>query len=137
MCVLLLLMLFEQSYPGRYARDMEAMGDGVAAAMEKKVAGFGDLPPPTVAEEEASRRAWEEAYDEPYERAGTVFDPAAAPARAALGWYAAEADANSRYKAMQPRFLMEVSCSLSLFFRLKTFLTYIFLKSFRFLIYPV
>ncbi|OAY81355.1 Glycine-rich domain-containing protein 2 [Ananas comosus] len=90
------------SYPGRYARDMEAMGDGVAAAMEKKVAGFGDLPPPTVAEEEASRRAWEEAYDEPYERAGTVFDPAAAPARAALGWYAAEADANSRYKAMQP-----------------------------------
>lgn len=54
---------------------------------------------------------WEEAYDEPYDTAGSDVDAAAvSAAREAFYWEAAasEEDANRLYKGLQPRFLMEV-----------------------------
>lgn len=99
---ILLMWLTHQSFPGRYARDMEGMGE-----LERRVMAFGEA---AAAEEEAeaTRRAWEEAFHEPYERAGAGIDLAASPSRVFLNWEAAEADVNRRYKGLHPRSVMEV-----------------------------
>lgn len=91
--------VMEQSFPGSYVRDTEGKGD-----LGRRVMAFGEA----AAEAEATRRVWEEVFDEPYERAGAGIDPAASPSRVFLNWEAAEADVNRTYKGLHPRFLMEV-----------------------------
>ncbi|KAG1326272.1 glycine-rich domain-containing protein 1 [Cocos nucifera] len=98
---ILLMWLTHQSFPGSYARDTEGMGD-----LGRRVMAFREAA--AEEEAEATRRVWEEAFDEPYERAGAAIDPAASPSRVFLNWEAAEADVNRTYKGLHPRFLMEV-----------------------------
>ncbi|XP_019704133.1 uncharacterized protein [Elaeis guineensis] len=98
---ILLMWLTHQSFPGSYARDTEGMGD-----LGRRVMAFGEAA--AAEEAEATRRVWEEAFDEPYERAGAGIDPAASPSRVFLNWEAAEADVNRTYKGLHPRFLVEV-----------------------------
>ncbi|KAF0920798.1 hypothetical protein E2562_037215 [Oryza meyeriana var. granulata] len=104
---ILLMWLAHQSFPVSYASDMTAMAikDNVA----KVVVGYGEV----VSEEmvERTRVLWEEAYDEPYDTAGSEIDKAeVGAARESLYWEAAasEENANRLYKGLQPRFIMEV-----------------------------
>lgn len=60
-----------------------------------------------------TRRIWEEAFDEPYERPGALFNPMSSPSRVFINWEASEADVNRVYKGLHPRFLLEVSCNFS------------------------
>jgi hypothetical protein len=62
-------------------------------------------------EVERTKALWEDAYDEPYDMAGSEIDAGAvSTAREAFYWApaASEEDANRLYKSLQPRFLMEV-----------------------------
>ncbi|XP_009405435.1 glycine-rich domain-containing protein 2 [Musa acuminata AAA Group] len=96
-----LIWLTHQSYPRSYAKDIEDRGDPARVTV-----CFGDRA--TAEEAKETVRAWEEALDEPYERAGAVLDPAASPSRVYFNWETAEADVNRSYKGLQPRFLLEV-----------------------------
>ncbi|KAG8052270.1 hypothetical protein GUJ93_ZPchr0001g31800 [Zizania palustris] len=110
---ILLMWLAHQCFPVSYATDMAAMaiGDNVA----KVVVGYGEV----VNEEmvEMTKVLWEEAYDEPYDTAGSEIDMAeVGAAREAFYWEAAaasEQDANRQYKGLQPRFIMEVYLMLT------------------------
>lgn len=58
-----------------------------------------------------TKELWEDAYDEPYDMAGSEVDVGAvSTAREAFYWVpaASEEDANRLYKSLQPRFLIEV-----------------------------
>ena len=90
-----------------YATDMLAMGirDNVA----KVGVGYGEVVSDEVVGR--TRGLWEDAYDEPYDMAGSEVDAGAvSAAREAFYWVpaASEADANRLYKSLQPRFIMEV-----------------------------
>ncbi|WOL12203.1 glycine-rich domain-containing protein 2 [Canna indica] len=98
---ILLMWLTHRSYPRSYAKDMEELGDPA-----RVIVGFGDRA--AMEEVEETRKIWEEAFDEPCERAGVVLDPTASPSRIYFNWEAPQADVNRSYRGMQPRFLMEV-----------------------------
>lgn len=64
-------------------------------------------------------RIWEQAFDEPYERAGACLVPAGSPSRESFYWdcntppvSATAAESNRKYRALQPRSLMEVSLTV-------------------------
>uniref|UniRef100_A0A0D3ENG9 GRPD C-terminal domain-containing protein n=1 Tax=Oryza barthii TaxID=65489 RepID=A0A0D3ENG9_9ORYZ len=102
---ILLMWLAHQSFPVSYDADMAAMAikDNVA----KIVVGYGEV----VSEDmvDRTRVLWEEAYDEPYDTAGSEIDKAEVDAaREAWETAASEEDANRLYKGLQPRFIMEV-----------------------------
>uniref|UniRef100_J3KZN0 GRPD C-terminal domain-containing protein n=2 Tax=Oryza brachyantha TaxID=4533 RepID=J3KZN0_ORYBR len=104
---ILLMWLAHQSFPVSYATDMAAMAikDNVA----KVVMGYGEVVNEDMIER--TRVWWEDAYDEPYNTAGSEIDKTDADAaREAFYWEAAasEEDANRLYKGLQPRFIMEV-----------------------------
>ncbi|OEL22269.1 hypothetical protein BAE44_0016713 [Dichanthelium oligosanthes] len=104
---ILLMWLAHQSFPVSYAKDMVAMSirDNVA----KVGVPYGEVV--SDEEVESTRALWEDAYDEPYDMAGSEVDAAAvSAAREAFYWApaASEEDANRLYKSLQPRFLMEV-----------------------------
>ncbi|XP_066306292.1 uncharacterized protein [Miscanthus floridulus] len=104
---ILLIWLAHQSFPVCYATDMLAMGirDNVA----KVGVGYGEVVSDEVVGR--TRGLWEDAYDEPYDMAGSEVDAGAvSAAREAFYWVpaASEADANRLYKSLQPRFIMEV-----------------------------
>lgn len=104
---ILLMWLAHQSFPASYAMDMVTMSMNENVA--KMLVNFGE-----VASEEAvesTRALWEDAYDEPYDMAGSEVDAGAvSAAREAFYWApaASEEDVNRLYKSLQPRFLMEV-----------------------------
>lgn len=96
-----------QSFPSSYATDMVAMA--IRDSVAKVGVSYGEV----VSDEaiERTRALWEEAYDEPYDMAGSEVDVAAVrAAREAFYWVPAASnyDANRFYKSLQPRFLMEV-----------------------------
>uniref|UniRef100_A0A1D1Z4F1 GRPD C-terminal domain-containing protein n=1 Tax=Anthurium amnicola TaxID=1678845 RepID=A0A1D1Z4F1_9ARAE len=107
---ILLMWLTHQSFPGVYARDV----GGIVGAEElgRRVVGYGERVGEGEAEE--TRRIWEQGFDEPYERAGASFDPASSPSRVSFYWdwgdpaAAVAAESNRKYKALQPRSLVEV-----------------------------
>lgn len=101
------IMYPSQSFPVSYDADMAAMAikDNVA----KIVVGYGEVVSEDMADR--TRVLWEEAYDEPYDTAGSEIDKAEVDAaREAFYWEtaASEEDANRLYKGLQPRFIMEV-----------------------------
>lgn len=104
---ILLMWLAHQSFPVCYATDMVAMG--ISDNVAKVGVCYGE-----VVSNEAVRRTkelWEDAYDEPYDMAGSEVDVGAvSTAREAFYWVpaASEEDANRLYKSLQPRFLIEV-----------------------------
>ncbi|WVZ71204.1 hypothetical protein U9M48_019819 [Paspalum notatum var. saurae] len=104
---ILLMWLAHQSFPASYAMDMVKMSimDNVA----KVVVDYGEVASDEAVER--TRALWEDAYDEPYDMAGSEVDAGAvSTAKEAFYWApaASEVDANRLYKNLQPRFLMEV-----------------------------
>ncbi|KAG0479803.1 hypothetical protein HPP92_010661 [Vanilla planifolia] len=103
---ILLMFLTHQSFPGIYFRDLDGIGN-----LGKRMVGFGDQ---ALSKEEAerTRRVWEAAFDEPYERAGVAMDPPASFARVCFNWETSDSDVNRTYKGLQPRFFIEVAVFL-------------------------
>ncbi|CAA6654324.1 unnamed protein product [Spirodela intermedia] len=112
------------SFPVIYARDVEGVLGTLA--LESRVVGFGELAGDGEVEE--TIRIWEQAFDEPYERAGACFDPAGSPSRESFYWdyntppvAATAAESNRKYRALQPRWgEAEVKDIGKMFFRLRT-----------------
>ncbi|KAG0482307.1 hypothetical protein HPP92_010391 [Vanilla planifolia] len=82
-------------------RDLDGIGN-----LGKRVVGFGDQAS-SKEEAERTRRVWEAAFDEPYERAGVAMDPPASFARVCFNWETSDSDVNRNYKGLQPRFFIE------------------------------
>ncbi|ONK61697.1 uncharacterized protein A4U43_C08F32630 [Asparagus officinalis] len=97
----LLMWSTHKSFPLSYAKDLDEYGN-----LDEKIVGFADQ----VSEEELeeTRRIWEDAFDEPYERSGALFNPMSSPSRVFFNWDASDANVNRVYKGLQPRFLLEV-----------------------------
>lgn len=61
---------------------------------------------------EKTKRLWEETFDQPYEKAGaSVAQPVTN--EPPFYWDITNADVNTKYKSMAPRFLIEVGLSFS------------------------
>lgn len=107
-----------------YAKDSNEAGD-----LDKKIIGIGDQASETQMDE--TRRLWEEAFDQPYERPGALFNPVNSPGRIFLNWEPSDVDVNKVYKTLRPRSLMEVSrVSQIVGFPHKTFNLALFLDCF-------
>ncbi|KAK8452744.1 hypothetical protein SEVIR_5G161200v4 [Setaria viridis] len=104
---ILLMWLAHLSFPASYATDMVAMA--ISDNIAKMGVGYGEVVTDEVLKR--TRALWEEAYDVPYDMAGSEVEMAAVrAAREAFYWApaASDEDANRLYKSLQPRFLMEV-----------------------------
>ncbi|XP_057962746.1 uncharacterized protein LOC131154179 isoform X2 [Malania oleifera] len=98
---IILMWLTHQSYPTVYAEDMKQMEGEMG-----KVVGLWE----SVKEEEVeeTKRLWEGAFDQPYEKAGGAFIHRIVSAKAPLYWEVSDFDVNTGYKSMVPRFLLPV-----------------------------
>lgn len=60
-------------------------------------------------EVEETNKAWENAFDQPYEKAGGTMEfHGLAPIQPPVYWEVSDTDVNTKYKSLFPRFLLEV-----------------------------
>ncbi|KAJ9185959.1 hypothetical protein P3X46_005526 [Hevea brasiliensis] len=106
-----LMWMTHQSYPTVYAEDMKEMEGEILG----KIVGMWQ----TVKEKEVeeTKKVWEKAFDQPYEKAGgTIEFHGLAPFKPPVYWEVSNSDVNTKYKSLLPRFLLEVC----IFVRLKS-----------------
>lgn len=68
-------------------------------------------------EVEETRKLWERTFDQPYEKGGGEIAlklDGGVSFKPLVYWEASDTDVNTKYKPMHPRFLLEVSLTLSL-----------------------
>lgn len=101
----------KQSYPLAYAADVGELEAGL-----EKVAGSEQV----VEDEDikATKRLWETTFDRPYERAGATIERAFSDRGPVIIWDSSDIDVNRKFKALEPRFLLEVTYKLQ-FLRLR------------------
>lgn len=102
------IFTLKQSYPTIYAEDSKE----VESDLEKVVPLCG---PATKKEVEETKSLWERTFDQPYEKAGggIVLEPVVTSVKPPFYWDVSDTDFNSKYKSIQPRFLLEVNLPLS------------------------
>ncbi|XP_010259465.1 PREDICTED: glycine-rich domain-containing protein 2 isoform X2 [Nelumbo nucifera] len=100
---ILLIWLTHQSYPAKYAGDVKEIEGDLG-----KVVGVWEA----VKEEdrETTKKLWERAFDQPYEKAGATMDihgihSVKSPP---MNWDTSDSDANRSDRSMETRFLLEV-----------------------------
>ncbi|XP_058077018.1 uncharacterized protein LOC131225499 isoform X2 [Magnolia sinica] len=99
-CDIHLMWMTHMSFPCRYEEDLKEMeGD-----LERVVGGLEGVKKEEV---EETKKLWERTFDQPYERAGATFDWISSK-KWPISWDVLDADVNSKYKALEPRFLLEV-----------------------------
>ncbi|KAL9233333.1 hypothetical protein vseg_008351 [Gypsophila vaccaria] len=100
---ILLMWLTHQSYPTVYAADTKHM----EGELLTKVVGPWDH---SVKEDDIreTTRLWEATFDQPYEKAGGRVAVGFA-VKTPVYWVVSDSDANTKYKSLHPRFLLEVS----------------------------
>ncbi|KAK9735490.1 hypothetical protein RND81_04G208800 [Saponaria officinalis] len=100
---ILLMWLTHQSYPTVYAADIKHMED----ELMMKVVGPWDH---SVKEGDIreTTKLWETTFDQPYEKAGGRVAVGFA-VKTPVYWVVSDSDANTKYKSLHPRFLLEVS----------------------------
>lgn len=112
-----------KSFPRRYEGDVKDMEGDL-----ERVAGVWD----GVGEEEVqvTRKLWERAFGQPFERAGATLDGVFAK-KWPVYCDVSDADVNRKYEALEPRFLFEVSviycfciCNLSIYYSLQYISSY-------------
>ncbi|XP_012088966.1 glycine-rich domain-containing protein 1 isoform X2 [Jatropha curcas] len=114
---ILLMLITHQSFPTAYAEDMKEVETEILG----KVVGIWE----TVKEKEVdgTKKVWEKAFDQPYEKAGGAIGfNGLAPINPPFFWEFSDIDVNTKYKSLLPRFLLEASSLLyisSLFLRLR------------------
>lgn len=92
-----------------YALDLKDIWENMG-----KVVGFWDTV--KAKEVEETKKLWEKTFDQPYEKAGGGLDmkiDGVTPVKSPVYWKVTDADVNTKYKSMAPRFLLEVSLVLS------------------------
>ncbi|XP_050223612.1 uncharacterized protein LOC126673490 isoform X2 [Mercurialis annua] len=100
---ILLMLITHQSYATVYAEDMKEM----EAEMMEKVVGIWETVKDKEVEE--TKRIWEKAFDQPYEKAGGAVDfHGLASVKPPMYWDVSDIDVNTKYKSLLPRFLLEV-----------------------------
>ncbi|PIA61273.1 hypothetical protein AQUCO_00300659v1 [Aquilegia coerulea] len=95
-----LMLLTHQSYPLTYAEDVK----GIEADLEKMVGIWDPLKDGDI---EATKKLWEEVFDQPYEKSGAMLDQIVGSLKPPVYWAVSDVDVNSKYKSMEPRFLLE------------------------------
>ncbi|KAJ9538272.1 hypothetical protein OSB04_031005 [Centaurea solstitialis] len=103
---ILLMWITHKSYPTAYAMDVKEMEGSTKKVIESEESvNDEDL--------EAMKQLWERAFDQPYEKSGC---PAIGGSRGGDGlkpppihWAITEVDANTKYRQLLPRFLLEVN----------------------------
>ncbi|XP_043815010.1 uncharacterized protein LOC110620867 isoform X2 [Manihot esculenta] len=105
---IMLMWMTHHSYPTVYAEDMKDI------EVEKIVGMWETLKEKEV---EETNKAWENAFDQPYEKAGGTMEfHGLAPIQPPVYWEVSDTDVNTKYKSLFPRFLLEVC----IFVRLKS-----------------
>lgn len=102
-----------QSYPTLYADDLKEM----AGDMGKVVTVWESVKEKEVKE---TKMLWERAFDQPYGKAGgeiALKSEKTASVKPPVLCEVSDTDVNTKYKSMQPRFLLEVSLVLSSYFK--------------------
>ncbi|OVA13420.1 Protein of unknown function DUF1399 [Macleaya cordata] len=100
-----LMWLTHQSYPVVYTGDVKDMEGDLG-----KVVGVWDK----VEDEDvkATKKLWERMFDQPYEKAGATIDEIVRPIKSPVYWETWDSDVNTKYKSLEPRFLLEVCVSM-------------------------
>uniref|UniRef100_A0A7N0U955 GRPD C-terminal domain-containing protein n=1 Tax=Kalanchoe fedtschenkoi TaxID=63787 RepID=A0A7N0U955_KALFE len=99
-----LMLLSHQSYPTAYASDAKVFESGLG-----KIPGKG--MPVKSEDVKETKMLWEKAFDQPYEKAGgeihvNLEDKYST--KLPVYWDVSDADVNTKYKSLSPRFLLEV-----------------------------
>ncbi|KAM6577902.1 hypothetical protein CsatB_029739 [Cannabis sativa] len=113
---ILLMWLIHQSYPTLYAEDLREIDSVV-----KKVVSVWETVNKNEVEE--TKNLWETTLDQPYEKAGGEIDfnlDGVIPVQPPVYWEVSDTDVNTKYKPMQPRFLLEVCVFVRLKVDMKT-----------------
>ncbi|XP_038716413.1 uncharacterized protein LOC120009783 isoform X2 [Tripterygium wilfordii] len=112
---ILLMWITHQSYPTVYAEDLKEMEGDIWSLVS-----VGELV--NKKEVEETQKLWDRAFEQPYEKAGAElaldFDGVAS-VNPPVHWAVSDVDVNTKYKAMTPRFLLEVCLSVRLSSRMK------------------
>ncbi|KAL6964706.1 hypothetical protein U1Q18_035764 [Sarracenia purpurea var. burkii] len=100
-----LMWIIHQSYPTVYTADVKQMeGDMGKVATVWEAVQDEDV--------EETKKLWERAFDQPYEKAGGAAYIAAAKVKPPpVYWEVVDDDVNARYKSLKPRFLLELDDS--------------------------
>ncbi|KAI4295195.1 hypothetical protein MLD38_040574 [Melastoma candidum] len=113
---ILLIWVTHQSYPPAYTEDLKESVDNA-----ENVARLGDVIKQEEVEE--SKELWDRIFNHPYERAGgwvALDHRGIRVQKPPIYWEAFDEDANTRYKSMMPRFLLEVCTFVKLDNALRT-----------------
>ncbi|CAI8603497.1 unnamed protein product [Vicia faba] len=102
---ILLMWLTHQSYPTVYMEDLKALG---LESYMHKVANLSE----TVKEEEfeETKKLWDRAFNQPYEKAGgdvPLTLEGAIAIKSPISWEESDTDVNTKYRSLLPRFLLE------------------------------
>ncbi|KAJ7973314.1 Glycine-rich domain-containing protein-like [Quillaja saponaria] len=109
---IMLMWLTHQSYPTIYLEDLNELEGEMG-----KVVTVSETP--NEKEFEETKKLWEGAFDQPYEKAGGAVAltlQGSSSEESPVYWEESDTDANTKYKSMHPRFLLEVC----VFVRLKS-----------------
>ncbi|CAK7340610.1 unnamed protein product [Dovyalis caffra] len=113
---ILLMWVTHQSYPTVYAEDLKEMDDDMG-----KVVGLWETVKSKEVEE--TKKLWERAFDQPYEKAGGAIEyggaRVASIVKPPVYWEVSDTDVNTKYKSLLPRFLLEVCVFVRLDSRMK------------------
>ncbi|KAF9604023.1 hypothetical protein IFM89_001383 [Coptis chinensis] len=97
-----LMWLTHMSYPLIYAKDVKK----IEGELGNRIGIWDTFKDEDV---EGSKKLWEEVFDEPYEKAGAMLDcEIAGSLKPPVYLVVSDTDVNSKYKCMEPRFLLEV-----------------------------
>ncbi|KAL3538209.1 hypothetical protein ACH5RR_001575 [Cinchona calisaya] len=103
----LLMLLTHQSYPTVYAQDIKEFEGHI-----KRVYGAWVAVKEEVIEQ--TKFAWEEIFDQPYEKAGGSAIGKVIDVKPPFYWDVTDTDVNTKYKSLVPRFLLEFCISVKL-----------------------
>lgn len=103
---ILLMWLTHQSYPTVYMEDLKALA---LESCIQKVATLSE----TVKEKEIeeTKKLWDRAFNQPYEKAGgdvPLTLEGATAIKSPVSWEESDIDVNTKYRSLLPRFLLEV-----------------------------
>jgi hypothetical protein len=104
----------EQSYPMVYMEDLKAL------SLESDIQKVATISEPVKEKDfEETKKLWDRAFNQPYEKAGGEVPltlKGVMSNKSPISWEESDTDVNTKYKSLLPRFLLEVSFKLSLFY---------------------
>ncbi|CAL0300111.1 unnamed protein product [Lupinus luteus] len=115
---ILLMWLTHQSYPTVYVEDLKALA--LESDLHKVVATL--LETVNEKEVEETKNLWDDAFNQPYEKAGgdvALSLEGVISIKSPVSWEGSDTDVNTKYRSMLPRFLLEACVFVRLKPRIK------------------